>query len=470
MALIGELLEDISRSPPAIAARKLLVEHYISVGWLDAAMDNAKELKTLVPRDSEVTNFLTVLQKKPDPPAPEKTKSSILSIPEVEARIWDPKTGQYKKKGASKHEKKKNPDAPTVELHGDLEPARQDLTKGYQTLRAQAKYVLDDIIRLQALQSKFGLPPSKNIAKMQAITGGRERKAEVISRPPGRSGSTARGVRKTPTEATSLIIKDLEDNMKWTRELCGYPSGANNDAVRDVLVKRANAIQSALPEELKIHSELALMHIEHEYLDRNYVNADTMLGDEVKDIPRANFYVTEDNYAWDMDELAQAIKANDGVMRNPLSKEMFTPKDVKGILIHPVGKRLAALAVEQHQLSKGVRAETILEMEKLSDILLQDQTSDTLPSRKAVDHFLAYVATLPEAEQKAIEHLKCPAKDSHTGQSYDFSIGEAVRNAKGNLVCFHKTGDFIKQAAAHLKQNSKQNPNVAPESEKCNVM
>ena len=59
---------------------------------------------------------------------------------------------------------------------------------------------------------------------------------------------------------------------------------------------------------------------------------------------------------------------------------------------------------------------------------------------------------MPEYEQKAIEDLRCPAKDSHTGKSYDFSIGQAVRDAKGNQVCFHKTGDFIKQAAAHLRQ------------------
>jgi hypothetical protein len=71
-----------------------------------------------------------------------------------------------------------------------------------------------------------------------------------------------------------------------------------------------------------------------------------MLGDEVSDIPRANFYVTEDNYAWDMDELAQAITANEGIMRNPLSKEIFTSKDIKGILLHPLGQGLGALAVK----------------------------------------------------------------------------------------------------------------------------
>ena len=92
-------------------------------------------------------------------------------------------------------------------------------------------------------------------------------------------------------------------------------------------------------------------------------------------------------------ELVQAIQANSGVLRNPLSREMFTPKDVKGILLHPSGQSLAALHVEQHAMSKGVRSETIEQMEKLSTILLADQTSDTLPSRKAVDEFLLYVAT-----------------------------------------------------------------------------
>jgi hypothetical protein len=187
-----------------------------------------------------------------------------------------------------------------------------------------------------------------------------------------------------------------------------------------------------------------------------------------------------------MSELVQAIEANSGIFRNPLSKEMFTTKDVKGILTHPLGKPLSALAVEQHEMAKGVRITTIEQMEKLSKILLEDQSSDTIPSRKAVDEFLAYIATctylsqmksvqggsstniqtVPALEQKVIDGLKCPAKDSHTGQSYDFSIGESVRDAKGNRVCFHKTGDFIRQAAGHLRQNQ----GVAPESGKCAMM
>jgi hypothetical protein len=38
-----------------------------------------------------------------------------------------------------------------------------------------------------------------------------------------------------------------------------------------------------------------------------------------------------------------------------------------------------------------------------------------LRSREAIDEFLAYLATLPDAEQQAIDKLSVPARDSHTG-------------------------------------------------------
>jgi hypothetical protein len=280
-----------------------------------------------------------------------------------------------------------------TQLDGDLEPARQDLTRGYQALRAKAKYVLADLLNLQNLQKEAGMVPSQQTTKIKAIVEGYEDRMTVKLGPPGSARSAARKIRDNAKKATSLAVADLEYVMQWMREPHGKPSGASDDTIRDVLVKRRDALQSGLPDDLKIHCELALMHIEHEYLNRNYANSETMLGDEVKDIPRANFYVTEDNYAWDMEELVQAITANSGVLRNPLSKEMFTPKDIKGILFHPLGKPLAAMAVQQHEMSKGVRVETITQMEKLSRVLLEDQSSDTVPSRTAVDEFLAYVAT-----------------------------------------------------------------------------
>ena len=139
-------------------------------------------------------------------------------------------------------------------------------------------------------------------------------------------------------------------------------------------------------------------------------------------------------------------------MRNPLSKQMFTLNDIRSIVHHPIGKKLAALELEQKSLSQGVRPKTIEEIEKMAAILLADQSEDQMASRHVVEGFLAYTATLPVMEQKALDGLRVPAKDSHTGQGYDTTIGEAVRDANGNRVCFHKTGDFLKQAASHLRQ------------------
>lgn len=390
MALIGELLEEISRNPPAVGARKLLIEHYIAVGWLEAATDNAKTLKTVAPHDTEVVRFLQILQRKPDPPAPEQRSPATSSAPKQ--RTWDPVTGRYTKATSTKDTSAQSQVATPV-LGRDLEPARRELTEGYQALRSKAKFVLTDLLNLQKLQKKAGLPSSNNISKIRALAEGGNASPDAGSGPPGSARSVARAIRDSAANAADIAINDLEHAMKWIRSPHGRSSGADNDAVRDVLVKRSEAVGSSLPDELRIHYEVALMHLEHEHLQRNYVNTETMLGDEVKDIPRANFYATEDNYAWDMDELVQAIKANSGVFRNPLSKEMFTPKDVKGILIHPLGKSLAALGVEQHEMSKGIRKETIVQMENLSRILLEDQSADTIPSRTAVDEFLTYVAT-----------------------------------------------------------------------------
>jgi hypothetical protein len=405
MALIAELLEDISRNPPAVAARKLLVEHYISVGWLEAAMDNAKELKSLAPRDADVAQFLQILQKKPDPPAPDKPSTPASSVPVSNTRVWDPATGRYQKTTTAKNEKKASEISGT-EINGDLETARQDLTQGYQALRAKAKFILADLVNLQNLQKRAGMSPSKNTAKIEAIVTGDRRTSGTRSSPPGSARSVARTMRESPEEAANLAIADLEETMEWTRNPYGRPSGADNDAIRDVLVKRSEAVRSTLPDSLKIYCEHALMHIEHEHLGRNYANTETMYLSDIKDVPRANFYVTEDNYAWDMEELVQALTANEGVLRNPLSREMFTPKDVKGILLHPLGKPLAALGVEQHKMSKGVRVETIVQMERLSKILLEDQSADTVPSRKAVDEFLAYIAT--RKSPLAINHVREP--------------------------------------------------------------
>lgn len=403
MVLIGELMEEMSRRPPAIGARKLLVEHYISVGWLEAAIDNARELKNLAPGDSDVSKFLHVLEKKPEPPAPErkpvKPAPKTSTAPAVEKLVWDSKSGRYKKTTISQITETKPNVTPAV-VGDNLDAARQDLIVGYQALRVKAGFILADLMHLQALQKKANLSPSSNIAKVQRIVDGQAEPLTQLCTP----RTTARAMQNGPKDATSIAIADMEQAMKWHRSLSGHFSEADTDAVRDALVKRKAALETLLPDDMKVHCEVAIMHMEHEHLGRNYANTETMYGDEVKDIPRSNFYVTEDNYAWDMEELVAAIKAGSGVLRNPLSKQMFTPKDVKGIFMHPLAKPLAALAVEQKAMSKGVRPDTITRMEKLAGILLEDQSADTMPSRHAVDEFWHMLqpvsATLPSDHEK----------------------------------------------------------------------
>lgn len=58
------------------------------------------------------------------------------------------------------------------------------------------------------------------------------------------------------------------------------------------------------------------MHAEHEILHRKYINDETMSFDAISEIPRANFWTSEDGYAWDMEELAAAITSGKGVERN----------------------------------------------------------------------------------------------------------------------------------------------------------
>ena len=166
------------------------------------------------------------------------------------------------------------------------------------------------------------------------------------------------------------------------------------------------------------------------------------------------FWTSEDGYAWNMSELVQAIKANKGAMRNPLSRENFTVADVEAVVRHSVGKELAALQIEQSKLRKGVRQETISRLQAMAKVLLEDDTENSHLSHDAVDNFLSYVATLPANERATIDKLRVPAKDSHTGQPFDDTIGDAVRDAKGNRLCFHKAGDVLKQAAEFLKKSS----------------
>ena len=424
-SLVDDLLTTIESDPSSVDARKLLIEQYESLGWEDAAVGEARSVIELFPNSSGATELLNHYGSK------------VTEMPKTNNKV--PKIPSKTK-------------AATDGLELDALQLRRD----YISLQGDASSLLRELSVLADLAP--GIDCADRLAELTAISEGR-----IFSAARGRCGKStsfgkegavrsaravAASMKAERKHALNIALADLEAVIE--RSPSKVKTTQDKDALRDTLRRRGDAVRSGLPNELAYIMSDALMHIEHERLSRTYKNAETMLGDPVADIPRLDFWVSEDGYAWDMEELAQAIQANKGAMRNPLTKESFTPDDVAAIIRHPKGACLAALEIEQTQLKRGVRKETITRLRTLSTTLLDDMSENSLPSHTAIDDFLLYIATLPKAEQEAIEKLRVPAVDSHTGLAFDDTVGDAVRDAKGNRICFHKAGDLFGQAGRWL--------------------
>ena len=468
VALIGELLEDIERNPPGREARVLLMQQYATCGWHDAAGDEAHQVLNIDPSVKEAQTYLWI--------------HSTASLREVggagkgkgKAKPVQPDTKSKAKERDSRRSQRQRSQAP--EWRPNLihitspEASLQELEDGYVALLKNANLLLEEMKLLKDIKA----PTCENdISNLSAITQGQV--SNVVKT------KTLKGIKAVADAITAksqasdqsgldIAMKDLADVAWWTRNLKNNgdsPYGSKNttrdhneqDEVRKALVKRVKGLKALLPSSLHRMADSAMMHADHELLQRKYVNNETMVSlDPVANIPRTNFWTSEDGYAWDMDELAGAIKSGKGVMRNPLSKQMFTRADVRSIIQHPLGTGLQALQVQQSKLKRGVRPQTISELNTLGKALLEDQSEDGKPSRIAVETFIAYLETLPSSEQKAIDDLKVPATDSHTHVPFDSSIGEAVTDVHGNRVCSHKIGDFLTQAADYLKGSKEDKP------------
>jgi hypothetical protein len=426
LAIIGDLLDAIERQPTTVLPRRLLVEQYELSGWLDAARSEVDSILALSPGDTFAVDWLALHGKSPDTVI--VTRAAKVSTKATAT--------QQVSETSSKRAK-------------DVEKVTK-LKDDYAGLIAEAKILAQELSTFQEMCPSLDL--SARIADLKAMAGGRFKSILRVKAPCSARTAASRIMSEPSPE--DLAFSDLEECARWIRH---REAGISTDAVRDAVHKRAQAIKATLTKEFVHVVDLAFMHVEHEVLNKTYQNEDgqTMLGDSISAIPRRNFWVSEDGYAWDMEELVQALKVNKGVMRNPLSKDMFTVSDVRMIVQHPLGKDLAALQVAQQQLTQGVRQQTVDSLKKMAEVLLADQTAEATASREAVDEFLLYMATLPEIEQTALNELRVPAKDSHTGQSFDVTIGEAVADAKANRQCFHKTGDLLGQAARYLETNGK---------------
>jgi hypothetical protein len=360
MSLINELLEEIERKPPGIEARKLLIEQFMTAGWMDAARDAVQQLARFC-SDDDVKNLKAALFRiydtKPPPPPYSAQASSSAALPKRIVRSSIPSM------------------VPAVlpTEPRELQIEKQNLVQGYKLFRAKAKDLLQHHNFLQGFRQRKGLSIQdshgqnlENLSTGRIISVLRQQPApsDQTDSNSARSPNSARAVAKkmlaSPKDAPEMVLQDFEFMLEW------LPSSMDNDNRREMLARRVRTLNAALPNTMHFQTQTAMMHMEHERLDRKYVNDETMLGDTIPEILREEFIVTEDNYAWSMGELVQAITSNNGVFRNPLSKHMFTPNDIASILHHPLGQSLAALQIEQGKLKRGVRPKTMEEMDRMA--------------------------------------------------------------------------------------------------------
>lgn len=460
LALISELIETAERNPKAQEARILLMQQYAICGWHDAAKEEAHRVLEIDGSVREAQEYLAT-------PCNVSLRGSdgVSNSGRKTKPVRTNTKSENNREDATRLERQRARSSawrPTLVPITSPVASLKELEDGYVALLNNAESLLGEVKLLKDLKA----PGCEDmIPDLVAIT----------------KGQVSSVVRVKPLESVKLVaetivadcqnggqngldaaVKDLEDLARWLRKSGDTAKSSakgrsrsagidDQDGVREALVKRVKALKALLPSNLQALADPAMMHAEHEFLHRKYINDETMSFDPISEIPRSNFWASEDGYAWDMEELAGSIRSGKGVMRNPLSKQMFTRADIRTIIQHPLGKGLQALRVEQSKLKRGVRPQTIDELDKLAKVLLGDLTEDGKPSHFAVEVFVSYLETLPKSEQKAVDDLKVPAKDSHTGMSFDSTIGEAVKDVQGNRVCSHKAGDFLTQAVKHLR-------------------
>jgi hypothetical protein len=324
----------------------------------------AVELLKLDPADTAMVDF--VKKHKPsasvpvvkEKPSLNKVKSSIKPKMKVE-RVPVPKTDEERQK------------------------LEQQFIEAINSLQEHAIGLSRDMQAVTEKQRLGGMTLSRDeeMEKLHDLANGQLQGLAAPNMDSARAISRLIQAEDTQERSLEVAINDLESVLSRLKASASSP---NEDAIRETLAKRCRIIATALRSDLQDYPSLALMHLEHEKLSREYQNQETMFGDAVGDIPREDFLASEDGYAWSMDELSQAISSNGGIMRNPLSKEMFSTTDIQRIIGHPKGEKLAAMQIEQNKMHQGVRPTTIDHLSKLAKVFLTDMSEDQKASRQAL--------------------------------------------------------------------------------------
>jgi hypothetical protein len=360
--LLNELWQMIEGDPTCIYPRKLLMEQLLHYGWTDAAVEAGEELIKLDPDDKEARVLVNTHKKKEKPKAAARTRSQPKRVP-----------------------------VPNSEEERLM--LEEEFSEELMALQQEVKDLADDMQDLTQFAQSNDMEAHNQQELGHLLTFQNDELKGIVSATATSARETAKKMKETSGyfNLLNIAVTDLETTYDRMKNMTG---AKDNDALRELLAKRVRILVSSIPDEIHAYPGLALMQIEHERLGKTYVNDETMLGDEVRDIERNDFLVSEDGYAWSVEELVQAIKANGGVMRNPLSKDMFSPEDIKMILLHPTGKALGMMQLQQSQMANGVRKATIEHLQSLAATVLTDDADDQFESRKAIGKLAVTFCTI----------------------------------------------------------------------------
>jgi hypothetical protein len=420
MQLIAQLLEMLDTTADNDTARRLLIDHYSLIGWYPAALDHVSLLTAGT--DEDVAQLRTTLQEN----IAATTKAAVPVAPAAPIA------------------------APAADLQTTFAPL----------LTATA--LADEYSALK----KLGLSLQRHSAFLKAEYG------EGLSRPlqqwlddflrPGAPRPAASAPPRLTMSQLFSRLRSLDDTLFAEKVdlACSYlEPTAQANLQGEKLRQAAQQLCKAAPSLQNIFAR-AVMHLEHEVCGRIYRSngedvLETMTTDAVADIPRPNFFVTEDGYPWDMDELVQAIVAANGLYVNPMTKAAFTTRDVENILAHAAAAPLRQMHAAQAQLSPGGLSQaTAAALHLVATTCLQDDSEQFAPSFHALDIFLNTTVTLCAQEQNLLKMRLFSLQDSHFpyGRSRQ-SIMQIVADGRSNTICIHKTGDFLQQIANQLSSN-----------------
>ncbi len=169
MTLLQDLYEEIESNPPALVARKVLIQQCMEAGWFDSAKDAIEDLLRLDPFNEEAHSWSDMLSEVAS------AQSETRHVPATQIP----------------------PPLPTRPLVPDIEEAQLELLRGYEALRAKAAKLLRETCLVRDLTRKTEDPtPSK-------------KKASFMN--PMSLGSRIRAVKKKESIISSPLDRHIQN-------------------------------------------------------------------------------------------------------------------------------------------------------------------------------------------------------------------------------------------------------------------